>query len=190
MVSALPVDSNGTFIRAIDRVVGLSHAPLQNQVTVQAGPALGRHVITPPSIGARGDGFFLVLEVSGLDRNSLIRDVGQSRESHPMFGDGDPNTIQSIRVSTDGVAAQPGDLAVAVFSMDPCDNPDIRISLPDGWTSIGSNNVAMQNIGYRACCRIVTEPGRQSAFCSWTDDSTFVAEATLVVFKAERSAQP
>lgn len=188
VVTALPTDSNGPFTNAIVRSVGLSNAPLQNQIAYQAGAEVGPHVVTPPVIGARGDGFFLVLEVEGLDAGSPIRDSGQSRQSHPQFGDGDPNTIESISVSTDGTAARVGDLAVALFSMDPCDNPDIHINLPEGWTSVGFNDVALQNIGYRACCRIVTEAGRQSATCNWSDDSTFVAEATMVIFKAARPA--
>jgi hypothetical protein len=190
VVTALPADSAGRFTNAVVRRVGLSHAPFQNQIACQAGAAIGLHVITPPRIGVRGDGYFLVLEVEGLDAGSPIRDTGQSRDSHPQFGHGDPNSIQSISVSTDGTAAQVGDLAVAIFAMDPCDNPDINIELPEGWTSLGFNDVALLNIGYRACCRIVTEAGRQSATCTWTDDSTFVAEATLVVFKAARPISP
>lgn len=188
VITALPADSNGTFVNAINRTVGLAHAPFQNQIAYQAGAAPGPHVITPASIGARGDGFFLVLEVEGLAASSPIRDSGQSRESHPIFGHGDPNTIQTISVSTDGTAAQAGDLAVAIFAMDPCENPNIKIDLPEGWTSLGSNDVAIQNIGYRACCKIVTEAGRQSVACRWSDDNTFVAEATLVIFKAAVAA--
>jgi hypothetical protein len=185
-VTALPTDSNGKFINAINRTVGLSHAPLQNQIAYQAGTAVGQHVITPPKIGKRGDGYFLCLEVEGLDENSPIRDSGQSRKSHAPFGHGDSNTLESISVSTDGAAAQIGDLAVAIFSMDPFDNPNINIDLPEGWMSIGFNNVAVQNIGYRACFKVVSEPGRQSATCTWSDDSTFVAEATMVIFKVAR----
>jgi hypothetical protein len=187
VVTAVPSDSHGRFTNAIHRTVGLSHAPLQIQIAYQAGAASGQHVITPAKIGAKGDGYFLVLEVEGLDERSPIRDTGQSRKSHPQFGQGDPNTIQSISVSTDGAAAQVGDLAVAVFSMDPCENPNINIDLPEGWASLGFNNAALQNIGYLACCKIVTEAGRQSATCNWSDDSTFVAEAALVVFKAARA---
>ena len=190
VVTDLPAGSNGAFTNAIKRSVGLAHAPFQIQIAFQARAAAGQLVITPPKIGARGDGYFLVLEVDGVDAGSPVRDTGQTRESHPMFGDGDPLTIETISVSTDGTAARAGDLAVAVFAMDPCDNPDIAISLPDGWTSLGANDVALQNIGYRACCRIVTEAGRQSATCTWSDDSTFVAEAMLVVFKAGLSPLP
>ena len=130
---------------------------------------------------------FLVLEVEGIDASSPIRDRGQARISHQQFGHGDPNSIRTIRVLTDGTATQVGDLAVAIFAMDPFDNQDINIDLPEGWTSLGFNNVALQNLGYRACCRFVTEAGRQTATCKWTDDSTFVAEAALVVFKTVRS---
>ena len=182
-IAALSSDSAGTFSNALVRSVGLAHAPVQNQIACQTRAAAGQHVITPPRIGPRGDGFFLVLEAEGIDANAPIRDSGQSRQSHPFFGDGDPDTIESISVSTDGTAARVGDLAVALFSMDPCDNPNINIDLPAGWTSLGFNHVALLNLGYRACCKMVTDPGRQSATCTWSDDSTFVAEATMVIFK-------
>lgn len=186
VVTALPTDSQGTLTNAIVRRIGISDGPLQTQVAYETAPAPSRHVITPPKIGARGDGFFLVLDVGGLDAGSPIRDSGQARLSHPMFGHGDTNSIESISVSTEGTAAQAGDLAVAIFALDQYENPDMRIDLPEGWTSLGFNNAALQNICYRACCRIVTKAGRQSATCTWSDDSTFVAEATLVVFKAAR----
>ena len=184
VITELPTDSNGKFKSAINRTVGLSHAPLQNQIAYQIGASGGKHVITPPDVGKRGDGHFLVLEVEGIDESSPIRDSGQSRKSHAPYGLNDPNTIESISVSTDGTGAQVGDLAVAIFSMDPIENPNISIDMPEGWMSIGFNNVAVQNIGYRACFKIVSEPGRQTATCTWSDDSTFAAEATLVIFKA------
>jgi hypothetical protein len=186
VVTALPTDTNGTLTNAIVRSVGLANGPLQTQIAYEAAAAAGRHLITPPKIGARGDGFFLVLDVGGLDATAPIRDSGQTRVSHPMFGHGDTNSIESISVSTDGTAAQVGDLAVAVFALDQYENPDMHIDLPEGWTSLGFNNAARQNICYRACCKIVTEAGRQSATCTWSDDSTFVAEAALVVFKTGR----
>lgn len=186
-ITALPTDSNGTFVPSFPRNPELDHAPLQNQIAHQAAALAGEHVITPPGIAVRGDGYFLVLEVTGLDATNSVADFGHARQAHPMFGHGDPNSIQAMKVSTGGETAQVGDLAVALFSMDPLQNPDMKITLPEGWTSIGHNDVALQNIGYRACCRLVTVPGRQTVACAWTDDSTFVAEATIVIFRAARS---
>jgi hypothetical protein len=185
-VSPLPSDSNGTFSNAISRKVGLADAPVQIQIGYQTKAAAGQHTITPPWIGARGDGFFLVLELDGIDATAPILDTGQARNAHRYLGPStiDPNSIQSISVSTEGTTAEIGDLAVVIFTFDACDNPDVQVDLPEGWTSIGFNNVAIQNLGYRACCKIVSEPGRQSAACHWKDNSTFAAEAALVVFKA------
>jgi hypothetical protein len=184
-VSPLPKDSLGEFV-AVPRKSDLANGPLQNQLAYQSAPAAGEHVVTPPNLGARGDGFFHLLRIEGLDAASPIRDRGETRISHPMVTGKDPNSIQKIEVSTDGAVAQEGDLAVAFFSMDACENPDIKLQTPEGWTLIAANNRALQNIGYLVCCKIVSQPGKQRVTCTWTDDSTFVAEATLVVFKARQ----
>jgi hypothetical protein len=182
--TSLPIDTSGTFSNSISPKVGLEHAPVQVQVAFEAAASVTGHTITPPVIGGTGDGFFMLLEIEGLVTNWPVRDSGQSRKSHPFFGPGDPNTIKTITATTDGGAAQVGDLAIAIFAMDNNSNPDINISLPSGWTSLGFNNAAVDNIGYRACYKIVTSAGAQTATCTWSDDSTFVAEAALVVFKA------
>jgi hypothetical protein len=185
-VTAAPTDSNGHFSKSAPRIVKLDDAPLQTQVSHQSPVAIGEHLITPQPIGGRGDGFFVVLKIEGIDAESPIRASGQARLSHPLVGANDPDSIQSISVSTKGSDAVVGDLAVAIFTVDACDNPDIKIDLPSGWTSIGANSVAIQNIGYRACCRLVTEAGPQAATCRWNDRSSFAAEATLVIFKAAK----
>jgi len=113
-----------------------------------------------------------VIEVAGLPTGDVIRDSGQARESHPIYGHGDPNSIQAITVTTEGSAAQREISPVAIFVMDPIANPDIKISLPEGWTSLGHNDFVVDNVGYRACYRIVTAPGTQTATCTWSDDST------------------
>lgn len=180
----LPSDSNGQFSYAYDRDIGLADVPVQVQVGYQTIASAGTHVITPPDVRRDGDGYLLVLEAEGLDVNTPVRDFGQSRDSHPIYGENDPNSIESITVSTEGSAAQVGDLAVAIIVMDPTSNPDINITLPEGWTNLGFNDYVVDNVGYRACYKTVTSPGTQNLTCSWTDGSTFVAEAAIVVFKA------
>lgn len=182
--SSLPADTNGQFSAAAAPGFDPLGYPVQLQVAYQVPAAPGSHTVTPPVIGGSGDGFFLLLEVTGLASASPVRDSGRARNWHSFFGNGDPNTIESITVSTDGESAQGADLAVAVFVMDNNSNPDINISLPAGWTSLGFNDVVVDNIGYRACYKLVTTPGKQTVTCSWTDGSTFVAEAAIVVFKA------
>lgn len=182
-VTSLPLDSAGTFTHPFPRKMEVAKAPVQTQIAIQSKPALGTHIITPPGIGSRGDGSFLVLKIKGIDMNSPVRDHGQVRDAHPHVGLNDPNSIESITVSTEGAFAEAGDLAIAIFAFDACENPDVRVDLPEGWTSVGFNNVALQNLGYRACCRVVTEAGRQTATCHWKDKSTFAAEACLLILK-------
>jgi len=145
------------------------------------------HTVTPDAIGRSGDGFFLLLEAQGLDSASLIRDFGHSRTWHPKVGPGDPNTIQSISVTTDGSAAQVGDLAVAIIGQDSYGDNN-QMSLPEGWTSLGVEHSALDNICYRACYKIVTTPGPQAVTGSWVSNSCFVAEAAIVVFSKGHSA--
>ena len=183
--SPLPFDSNGIFQSGINVVTNqAAHAPFEVQIAYQTNAAAGAHVITPASLGRSGDGFFLLVEVEGLVAGDSRVDTGHFRISHPFYGQGDPNTIQSITVATDGSAAQAGDLVVAIIGMDNNLNPDINISLPEGWTSLGVEHSALDNICYRACYKIVTIPGPQSVTCSWVSTSCFVAEAGIVVFRA------
>ena len=183
-LSRLPTDTIGLFTGVVTNGSPYAEDPVRTQIALQASPAPGLHAVTPPPIGVNGDGFFVLVEVGGLATNAPVRDTGHARVWHPFLnGAPDPNSIETITVSTDGTAAQVGDLAVAVFVMDNNVNSDIQISLPTGWTSLGFNNEVVDNIGYRACFRIVTEAGRQTATCSWTDNTTFVAEGAIAVFK-------
>jgi hypothetical protein len=187
----LPTDSGGKFLNAIAETlpVGTPGAPAQVQMVYETNAVVGMHIITPPAIGGSGDGFYLALEVEGLAM-SPVRASGRSRISHPFYGLGDPNTIQAISVQTQAAAAQIGDLAVAIFIMDPDYNTDIRTQLPAGWTLLGRNDLALDNVGYLACYKIVTTPGVQAVTFNWTDTSTFVAEAGIAVFAAAEPAGP
>ena len=181
----LPTDANGVFQHALNRVTNqIAHAPFYVQVGYQTNSVAGLHTVSPIGVGDSGDGFFLLLEVTGLQPGDSRVDTGHIRHSHPFYGPGDPNTIQTITVATDGAAARAGDLAVAIIGMDNNSNPDINITLPEGWTSLGYNDEVVDNIGYRACYKIVTTPGQQTVTCGWTDNSTFVAAAGIVVFRA------
>lgn len=184
--SSLPTDTLGAFSRAVRRLTNNTLWPVQVQMTYQTDPQPGRHDITPPGIGASGDGFFLLLEASGLNGDSPIRDSGYATDFRPSYPPDDP--IDQITVTTEGTGAMRGDLAVAIFVMDNISNPDIQISLPEGWVSLGYNDVAVDNIGYRACYKVVSSPGVQTASCSWSDPNGFVAEAAIVIFTASDSS--
>jgi hypothetical protein len=179
-----PTDSNGRFIDAISKTLPLDDAPLQTQLLIQPAALPGEHVVIPSVIGSSGDGFFLLLEADGLIEGLPVLDSGRVRKSHPFYGFDDPNTIETITVSTDRTAAQAGDLAVVVFVMDNNSNPDIKTQIPEGWTLLGRNDAPVDNVGYMACYRFVTEPGQQSVTFNWSDGSTFVAEAAIVILRS------
>ncbi len=187
-ISSLPLDSSGTFLPGLGPKLGGS--PVQVQIAYQPRAVAAEHTVTPPSLGIRGDGFFLLLEAEGLAPDSPVRDSGYALNWHKHHGRNDPRTIQAITASTDGSAALAGDVAVAIFVMDCESNPDINISLPAGWTSLGFNNNAVDNIGYRACYKVVTTSGPQTVTCTWRDDSTFIAAGAITVFKTNGSASP
>ncbi len=177
-----PTDTNGLFVSAVPVKFSLYGYPVQVQVTCEINASAGGHLVTPAAISGSGDGYFLLAQVPGLSSGSPVRDSGYATNWHAYYGFNDPNSIQAITVTTDGNAAQIGDLAVAIFVMDNESNPNIDISLPAGWTSLGFNNNATDNIGYRACYKIVSAAGRQSVTCSWTDDSTYIAAGAIAVF--------
>ena len=179
----LPTDSNGTFLEALNPQYERPQDPMISQIAYQPNAAEGVHTVTPDIVGSGGDGYFILLEVEGLATNSPVRDKGHAREWHQRVGPGDPNAIQTMTVSTDGAAAEVGDFAVAVFGID-CWDANINASLPEGWTSLGVGNDARDNICYRACYKVVTEPGTQTVRCDWTSNSAFVVEAGIVIFKA------
>jgi hypothetical protein len=179
-VTPPPIDNNGSFSLAVTPKIG--YYPLEVQVAYQTNSAPGVHVVTPTTIGSSGDGYFLLAQMQGLAQGSPVRDAGYTTNSHTGYGPGDPNVILSATVTTDGSAAQVGDLAVAVFSQDDYEDNN-QMSLPAGWTSLGVGNHAIDNICYRACYKIVSSPGRQSVTCSWVDSSCFVTAAAIVIFK-------
>jgi hypothetical protein len=185
-ISSLPLDSSGTFLPAVAPRLGGS--PVQVQIAYQPNVIATKHTVVPPPLGIRGDGFFLLLEAEGLASDSPVRDSGYALDWHEYHGRNDPRSIRTITLTTDGSVALAGDVAVAVFVMDCENNPNIKISLPLGWTSLGLNNNAMDNIGYRACYRIVTSSGPQTVTCTWADDSTFIAAGAIVVFKRDVNA--
>ena len=178
--TGLPTDSNGSFSFAVTPKFG--NYPVQVQVAYQTNLASGGHVVTPAAIGSSGDGYFLLVQVQGMGPSLIVRDSGYAINQHTAYGPGDPNVILSATITTDGSAAQVGDLAVAVFGQDDYEDNN-QMSLPAGWTFLGVGNHATDNICYSACYKIVGSPGRQSVTCSWVDTSCFVTAAAIVVFK-------
>lgn len=181
----LPTDSAGSFTAAANTTVPGSEEPTQVQIAYQAG-ATGAHTITPPVLSDSGDGVLTVITVQGIASSSALRASGITRDRHAPVTAPDPDSIQSITVSTSTSSAQVGDFAVAVMEMDPnsTSNSDIAALVPSGWTLAGQNQDATDCIGFLAIYKVVTIAGTQSVTFTWTDPNTFVADAAIAVFKS------
>lgn len=182
---AVPTDNNGTFVAAINPAVESGEEPIVTQICYQTSPSVATHVVTPPSLLDSGDGYFALLELSGIVGASPVRDSGRIKSRHPPVSPPDPDTIQSMTVETDGSLAQVGDIAVAAFVMDPnsTSNSDIAWVPPAGWFVLENRFNATDNVGALFCCAKVTTAGKISATATWTDNATFYAEGAIVVFK-------
>lgn len=183
---AVPTDNNGTFVAAINPAVESGEEPIVTQICYQTSPSVATHVVTPPSLLDSGDGYFALLELSDIfGGSSPLRDSGRIKNRHAPASPPDPATIQTITVETDGTSALVGDLAVAVFVMDPnsTSNSDIQWVPPEGWFVLENRFNATDNVGALFCCTKVTAAGKVSATATWTDNATFYAEASIAVFK-------
>jgi hypothetical protein len=185
--SALPTDNHGTFTAALNpTITGESPTtPVVTQICYQLAPSVNTHTITPPAVQSGGDGYFTLLEIAGIDGSTPIRDSGRNRSFHAPVTPPDSNTIQSMAVATDGSLAQVGDTVVAVFCMDPnsTSNSNIAWVPPTGWHVLVNKPNATDNLGVLVCCAVVTTAGKITATATWTDPNTFVADASIVVFK-------
>jgi len=183
---AVPTDNNGTFTAAINPAVVSGDEPIVSQICYQVAPTAATHIVTPPSLNTGGDGYFTLLEIDGIvGGGSPVRDSGRIKNRHAPVTPPDPSTIQSITVETSGTDAVVGDIAVAVFVMDPntTSNSDIAWVPPAGWFVLENKYNATDNVGALFCAAVVTSNGKISATASWTDANTFYAEASIVIFK-------
>lgn len=183
---ALPTDNNGTFVAAVNPACESSEEPIVCQICYEASPSVATHVVTPPSVASSGDGYFTLLELSGIDNAAPLRDSGYLRNRHAPVSPPDPDTIQTITIETDESLAQVGDIAVAAFCMDPnsTSQTDVQWVPPSGWFVLDNKFNLTDNVGALFCCAKVTTAGKISATATWTDPNTFFACAAIAVFKA------
>ncbi len=185
--SALPTDSSGTVVAAVNpsSFTGNVSYPLTVQIGYVLAPSAATHTLTPPAIQSGGDGYFTLLELSGIDGTTPVRETGTAVSFHTPVTPPDSGTYQTITVETSGSTAQVGDTAVAIFMMDPnsTSNSNIAWVPPSGWWVLENKFNATDCIGYLLCCATVLTAGKISATATWTDANTFVAGAAIVVFK-------
>jgi len=185
--TAVPTDSAGTFSAVVNvaRTDGLY--PTHVQIAEQATPSAGLHTITPPNLDTFGDGWLLTLRLSGVGD---VVDSGHFRDAHAVVvpPTPDPDTIESLTVTTAGSAAQVGDLAVAMLQYDPYYQPQPYLVKPAApWVVLGYWDNVTDNLGYVACYMIVETAGAQSVSISWTDANTCLVDGAIAVWEQASS---
>jgi hypothetical protein len=181
----VPTDNNGTFTATVNPDISTGENPVSVQFCHQATPTVGSHTVTPPSLATTGDGYFALVKLAGIDTSSPIRDTGRTRNWHTIHSPPDPATIQTITVTSSGSSAQVGDICLLAVVMDPnsTSNTDVAFVPPAGWWVLVNKFNCADNVGFILCAAKVTTAGQISATVTWTDANTFVADATMVVYK-------
>lgn len=185
--SLVPTDSAGTFVRVEGPAIADGLYPTHVQITKQQSPSTGLHTVTPPNVTDSGDGWFLLLRLSGVGD---VVDSGHFRSAHTYVvpPTPDPDTIEACTITTDGTAAAVGDLVVAMFQIEAYSNPNILlVGPPAPWVQLGNFQNVVDNIGYLACYRIADTAGAQSCSISWTDANTFTVDAAIAVWEQASS---
>jgi hypothetical protein len=180
----ITADTNGTFLgsgNANPNLPGASPAPgwpVSSQLAHQLSAASGTHTFTPPVINSGGDGYYLVAEFNVPGATWTLVDSGSA-----FSGSATPGAVQSITVTTAGTAAQPGDLVVAVISIDG--NPSaFGIGPASGYTNILTTSTSLDNISTGAGWLTASGSGAQSASWTWSDTATQLAQAVIAVYRS------
>jgi len=185
--SALPTDNNGTFTAIYNPVKVNTNRPMVQQVCYQASPTTATHVITPPDInaGTSADGYFSVLEIPGIDTSgNPVRCTGSTHVEHAAVTPPDPNTIQTITVTTTGTDAQVGDIAILTVTIDMNNTPtNVAFVPPAGWQMMRNHFNCALNVGHIVCIGKVSTAGYIAATVTWTDPDTFIVDGQITVFK-------
>lgn len=182
--SHVATDSAGTFTLDYNPTITALDAPVVTQFAHQTSPTNVAHTVTPPVIGGNGDGYFAVLRIPGVVMASPIRDIGSTHAYHAPVTPPDPGGYTTLTVQTAGTAAKVGDIAVFQCVIDPnsISNTDAAFVVPAGWTVLVNQYNMTDNIGYLLCVAVVTVAGRISATVSWTDNATYVYDASIIVY--------
>ena len=180
----IPTDSNGTLVGAgsANPTVPTNPAPAPGwpvapQICYIANANAGNHVLTPIAPGSGGDGYFFGVEFSKAGSAWSLVDSG-----YAFSGSGTPGAVQSLTVNTDGTAAQPGDLVVALIVLDG-DPTAFGIGEPSGYTALFSTSTTLNNVSGGAGWKTASGSGQQSAAWAWSDAATQLAGGVIAVFR-------
>lgn len=181
-----PTNSNGTFVRAGSAApvnpdnVTPPGWPVNSQICQILSAAAGTHTVTPPDIFTNGgDGYFLVTEWGAPGKTWSRVDSGNGFNGSITSG-----AVDGCTATTDGAAAQVGDLVVCACAVDG--NPtSVRVPTPSGYRvlyDMGANTSV--NAGMGASYKLATSAGAQSAVWVWADNDCNVARAAIAVYRA------
>lgn len=176
---------DGSFTSVINPTQAGGGDYVYTQFSVLADPTTGAHTITLPDLQNDDDGYFVLLEFDGVDTANPVRDSGHTHDYHTPSTPPDPSSYETCTVVTDGSAAQVGDFAIAQFVMDPnsTSNSNIAWVPPAGWYVLANKFNATDNVGYLLCVALVTSPGTITAIADWTDNATFVRDASILILR-------
>jgi hypothetical protein len=174
-----PTDDHGTLTRIVDQgtsIVGRKKPPVFTQLYAELAPAPGAHTIIPAYLGGpAGDGTLYVVQVRGLTEHRVIT-VGSSWAK----GTG----LRSASAALEAPAA-PGDLIVAIGGYDntaPVDRPGWSPP-PTGWTALGSQDDASNNVPSQLWTRTAEAPVAQQVTWAWTDPTVNVTAAVIAAIR-------
>lgn len=177
----LPSSSNGgTLSAGVNPALpsGPSGYATHCQLAHFLSAAAGTHVITPQSVGADGDGYFLAAEFRATFGSSWsLVDSGSNVSESATAG-----AIDGISVNTAGTAAQVGDLVIAGALSDG-DPTAIGIGAAPGYTELLATSTTTDNIGAGWGWKIATSAGQQSAAWTWADNDQKMGAAVIAVYR-------
>lgn len=177
----IPTDSNGTLAAGISPAFPSASPPnwpVSGQILRILSAAAGNHVITPPVLGADGDGLFFAAEFSGGAAGTWTQVEANSN----VVLSATPGAVDGVSVSTAG-AAQVGDLVVALCTTDG-DPSAIGVGAPSGYANeILLTTTTTVNIAAGAGWMIATSAGAQTASWAWADTACQLGQACIAVFR-------
>lgn len=176
--STAPTDLQGTLTRVIDQgssIVGRKKPPVFAQLYVELDAAPGPHTIVPPYLGGpAGDGTMYVVQLRGLTEHRVIT-VGQ------RWTAGSALTGASVALEGDAAA---DDLLLAIGAYDNTAQRDSPgwTPAPPGWTSLGSQDDAANNVPSSARVRAAAQTVRQASW-GWADPTVNVTVAVIAAIR-------
>lgn len=176
---SLPSSSNGGTLSAGANPTlpnGASAYPTHCQIAHLLGASAGGHNITPQSVGADGDGYFLAAEFSGPPGTWVLVTSGSAVSESATAG-----AVDGVTVTTAG-SAQVGDLVIAGVLTDG-DPTAIGVGAAPGYNEMLSTITTTNNIGAGLGWKIAASAGAQSAAWTWADNDQKIGAAVIAVYR-------